>query len=153
MLFSPLAYLGWGRCGLQGEGSSGVGVEEGAGILILKSLRSVLALEGSPAWDVLAMGGDPVVFLSVGGASFLFGPEVSCIIVQVPMDADPDLAAVDEISLDWGPLRGDLISWVQLGGFKAADAPLALECLDGCLGGLAVNGFFYSGPSGADLAF
>ena len=97
---------------LQGEGSSGDGVEEGAGILILKSLRGMLALEGLPAWDVLAMGGDPVVFLSVGGASFFFGPGVSGIIVQVPLDTDADLAVIDEVSLDWGPVRGNLISWV-----------------------------------------
>ena len=121
--------------------------------MILKSLWSVLALKGSPDWDVLAMGGNPVAFLSVGGASFLFGPGVFCIVVQVLMDADPDIAAVDEVSLDWGPVRGDLISWVQLGGFEAADTPLVLECLDGRLDGPAVNGFFYSGPSGDDLAF
>ena len=55
MLLSRLEYLGWGRCGLQGEGSSGVGVGEGAGILILKSLRGVLALGGLPAGDGLAV--------------------------------------------------------------------------------------------------
>ena len=31
-------FLGWGRYWSQGEGSSGVGVEEGAGVLILESL-------------------------------------------------------------------------------------------------------------------
>ena len=67
MLLPTLAYLGWGRCGLQGEGSSGVGVEEGAGILILESLRGVLALGGLHAGDGLAMADDPVVVLGVGG--------------------------------------------------------------------------------------
>ena len=44
-----------------------VGVGEGVGVLVLRSLRSVLAFEGSRAGDVLAMGGDPVVVLGVGG--------------------------------------------------------------------------------------
>ena len=69
---------------------------------------SAALLERLPARGVLAMGGDPVVVLSVGGASFLFGPGVSGIVVQVPMDAAPDLAVVDEVSLDWGPVREPL---------------------------------------------
>ena len=51
----------------------------------------------------LAMGGDPVVVLCVGGASFIFGPGVFNLVVQFPLDADLDLAAVNNVSLDWGP--------------------------------------------------
>ena len=61
------------------------------------------------------MGGDPVVVLWAGGASFSFGPGAVCIIVHVPMDADLGNAAINEVSLDWGPVRGGLIPWVLLG--------------------------------------
>ena len=101
----------------------------------------------------MARGGDPVSVLWAGGASFFFGPGAFCIVVQVLMDAALGVAAVNEVYLDWGPVRGSLISLVLLVGFEAADAPLVLECLDGCLDGPAVNGFFYSGPAGYDLAF
>ena len=40
VLIPKLAYLGLGRDGLQREGSGGVGVGEGAGGLILKSMRA-----------------------------------------------------------------------------------------------------------------
>ena len=80
--------------------------------MVLKSLRGVLALGGLHAGGVLAMGGDPVVVLSVGGASFIFGPGVFGLVVQFPLDANLDLAAVDEVSLDWGPVHGGPISWV-----------------------------------------
>ena len=59
----------------------------------------MLAFKGSHAGDVLAMGGDPVVVLSVGGASFIFGPGVSGLTVLFPLDADLDLAAVGEVVL------------------------------------------------------
>ena len=42
----------------------------------MMSLQLVLAFEGSRARDVLVMGSGPVVFLCVGGASFIFGPGV-----------------------------------------------------------------------------
>ena len=111
-LLSPLAYLGWGRCGLQGVGSSGVGVGKGVGVLVLRSPRSVLAFKGSPAGDVLARGGAPVVVLQLGGASFIFGPGVSSLVVQFPLDANLGPAVVDEVSLDWGSVRGVPISCV-----------------------------------------
>ena len=60
------AYLGWGRCGLRGVGSSEVGVGEGAGTLFLLSLRDSLGSGRLPAWGVLARGGAPVVVLLVG---------------------------------------------------------------------------------------
>ena len=65
-LLSLLAYLGWGRCGIRGVGSSRVGVGEGAGVLVLRSLRGTLGFERLPAWGVLAWGGTPVIVLWVG---------------------------------------------------------------------------------------
>ena len=113
----------------------------------------MLAFDGMRSMDVLAMGSEPVVVLWAGGASIFFGPVAFCIVVQVLMDADPGVAAVNEVSLVWGPVRGSLISWVLLGGFDAADALLVLACLAGHLDGLAVHDVFYSDHSGADLVF
>ena len=48
-------------------GSSGVGVGEGAGVLVLRSLRGTLGFERLPAWGVLAWGGAPVIVLWLGG--------------------------------------------------------------------------------------
>ena len=42
----------------------------------------------------------PVVVLWVGGALFIFGPGVSGLVMQFPLDADLGLAVVDEVSLD-----------------------------------------------------
>ena len=47
-------------------GSSGVGVGEGAGVLVLRSLRGALGFERLPAWGVLARGGVPVMVIGVG---------------------------------------------------------------------------------------
>ena len=58
--------MGWGRCGLRGLGSSGVGAGEGVGVLVLWSLRGTLGFECLPAWGALAQGGAPVIFLRVG---------------------------------------------------------------------------------------
>ena len=81
-LLSPLAYLDLGRGGLRGAGSSGVGVGEGVGVLVLRSLRSVLSFKGSPAGDVLAGGGAPIVVIWVGGCVVhlwsLDFPSLSC---------------------------------------------------------------------------
>ena len=49
-LLSLTAYLGLGRCGIRGVGSSRVGVGEGAGVLVLRSLWDVLGFERFPAW-------------------------------------------------------------------------------------------------------
>ena len=48
-LLSLLAYLGWGRCGIRGVGSSMVGVEDGSGVLVLRSLWGALGFEHFPA--------------------------------------------------------------------------------------------------------
>ena len=121
--------------------------------MVQKSLRGVLALGGLHAGGVLAMGGDPVVVFSVGGASYIFGPGVAGAIVQVPIDAERDLADIDEVSLEQGPVRGNQISCVKLGGFKDVDAPPILECFGDRLGGPAVDGFLSSGPAGNNLVF
>ena len=89
-----------------------VGVGDGIGVLVLRSPRSVLTFKGSPARDVLARGGAPVVVLQVWGASFLFGPGVSGLVVQFPLDANLGLPVVDEVSLDWGSVRSVPISCV-----------------------------------------
>ena len=47
----------------------------------------MLAFEGLRAGDVLAMGGDPVVVLSAGVASYIFGPGFASAVVQVPIVA------------------------------------------------------------------
>ena len=54
--------------------SSGVGIGGKVSVLVLRSPRGVLAFKGSPAKDVLARGGVPVVLLRVGSVSFFFGP-------------------------------------------------------------------------------
>ena len=93
-------------------GSSGVGVGEGVGVLVLRSPRSVLAFEGSPAGDLPARAGALVVVLQVGGALFIFDPGVSGLVVQFPLDANLGLAVVNEVSLDWGSVRSVPISCV-----------------------------------------
>ena len=99
------------------------------------------------------MGCEPVDILWVGVLSLFFGPVAFCIVVQVLLDADPGVATFDEVSLNWGPVRGSLTSWVLLGGFDATNALFVLECLDGHLDGLAVYGVFYLYSSGENLAF
>ena len=42
-------YLGWGRCVVRGVGSSRVGVGEGSGVLVLRSLWGALGFERFPA--------------------------------------------------------------------------------------------------------
>ena len=64
-LLSLSAYLGVGRCGIQGVGSLGVVVREGAGVLVLQSLRAALVFGSLPAWGILARGGVPVPILEV----------------------------------------------------------------------------------------
>ena len=46
---SLLVYLGWGRCRIRVVGSSWVGVEEGSGVLVLRSLWGALGLKNFPA--------------------------------------------------------------------------------------------------------
>ena len=53
-LLSLLAYLGLGQCGIPAVGSLGVGVREGAGVLVLRSLRGVPVFGCLSAWVVLA---------------------------------------------------------------------------------------------------
>ena len=65
-LLSLLAYLGWGRCGIQGVCSSRVWVRYGAGVLVLRSLWGAVGFERFPAWGVLAQGGVSVLVLRVG---------------------------------------------------------------------------------------
>ena len=48
----------------------------------------MLAFEGTRARDVLAMGSGPVVVLRMGGASFIFGPGVSGLVLRFPLDAE-----------------------------------------------------------------
>ena len=99
-LLSPLAYLGWGRCGLRGVSSSGVGVGEGVGVLVLRSRGECWFLDDclpGASWREALLR---VVVLWVGGALFIFGPGVSGLVMQFPLDADLGLAVVDEVSLD-----------------------------------------------------
>ena len=90
------------------------------------------------------MAGEPVVILQAGGALFFFGPGAFCIIVQVLLDADPGVAAVDEVSLDCRPV---------LGGFDAKDAPLVLERLDGRLDGVTITIFFQHTREGHETGY
>ena len=52
------------------------------------SLQLMLTFEESHARNVLVMGSGPVVFLRVGGASFIFGPGVFGLILRVPLGAE-----------------------------------------------------------------
>ena len=58
---SLLLYLGWGRCRIRGVGSSRVGVKEGSGVLVLRSLWGALGFERFPSW-----GGVSVFILGLG---------------------------------------------------------------------------------------
>ena len=51
-----LAYLGWGRHGIQGLCSSRVGFRDGASVLVLRSLWGALGFGRYPAWGILARG-------------------------------------------------------------------------------------------------
>ena len=95
--------MGWGRCGLRGEGSRGVEVGEGVIVLIVRSLRRGLAFNGLRSLDVSTMSSDPVVVLWAGVVSFFFDPVAFCITVGVFLDADLGNATVNVIYLPWGP--------------------------------------------------
>ena len=66
--------------------------------MVLQSPQSELSFKGLPAGDVLAGGGALVVVHGVGGASFIFGPGFSSLVVPFPLEANFYLAVVDEVS-------------------------------------------------------
>ena len=60
----------------------------------------------------IALAGVSVVVFQLGGVSFISGPGVSGLVVQFALDANLGLAVVDEVSLDWGSVRGVPLSCV-----------------------------------------
>ena len=76
------------------------------------SWSRILSVERLPVGEVLAAGVTPVVVLRVGGLLFIFGPGFSVVVVPFPLEASFGLAVIDEVSLDWGLVRGVPISCV-----------------------------------------
>ena len=92
----------WGTWTGGDVGSGGVGVGEVVSVLVLWSPWTVLAFEVLPARDVVARGGASVVILQMWGASFLFGPGFSSLVMLFPLFAYLGLVVVNEVSLNWG---------------------------------------------------